>query len=142
LRTATAALALAGALLAAATAGPAFTRLGTADGLAFLTVAIAATGLAVAVLRGARWALATAAVLLGGQLAAVIGTIWELAGGIAASKAGTLRQLGISPTAGLLINLAYSTVSVALFCWLAQRWLSARRLRPNDNAGRTDSASD
>jgi hypothetical protein len=134
LRTAIAALALAGALLAAATAGPAFTRLGAAHGLAFLAVTVAGIGLAVAVLQGARWALATAAVLLGAQIGAVIGTIWELAGGIAASKAGTLRQLGISPMAGLLINLAYSTVSVALFSWLAQRWLRARRrLRPNHN---------
>lgn len=86
LRTATAALALAGTLLAAVTAGPAFTRLGTGQGLAFLAVAVAGVGLAVAVLRGARWALAIGAVLLGGQLGAVIGTVWELTGGIAISK--------------------------------------------------------
>lgn len=131
LRTATAALALAGALLAAATAGPAFARLGTGQGLAFLVVAAACIGLAIAVLRGVRWALATGAVLLGGQLGAVIGTAWELIGGIATGKARTLRQLGFSPTAGVLLNLVYSTVAAALFCWLAQRWLKLRRgLRP------------
>jgi hypothetical protein len=106
-RTATAALPLAGVLLAAGIAGPAFTGLGTAQGLAFLAVAVASIGLAVAVLRGARWAVATGAVLLGAQLGAVVGTIWELTGGIAASKADILRQLDVSPIAGLLVNLAY-----------------------------------
>lgn len=135
LRTATAALALTGALLAGVTAGPAFTHLGTSQGLAFLAVTIVGIGLAVAVLRGARWALATSAVLLGGQLGAVIGTAWELTGGIATSKARMLQQLGFSPTAGLLINLVYSSVAVALFCWLAQRWLRIRHgLRPRDDA--------
>jgi hypothetical protein len=133
LRIATAALALAGVLLAAGTAGPAFTRLGTAQGLGFLAVAVAGIGLAVAVLRGARWALVTATVAQGGQLAAVVGTIWELTGGIATSKAGMLRRLGISPVAGLLVNLAYSTAAVALFCWLAWRWLRARKLRTDDS---------
>jgi hypothetical protein len=65
-----------------------------------------------------------------------MGTHWR----IAASKADILRQLGVSPIAGLLVNLAYSTVSVALFCWLAQRELRARRLRSNDSDRRTDSA--
>jgi uncharacterized ion transporter superfamily protein YfcC len=140
LRTATAALPLAGVLLAAGIAGPAFTGLGTAQGLAFLAVAVASIGLAVAVLRGARWAVATGAVLLGAQLGAVVGTIRELTGGIAASKADILRQLDVSPIAGRLVNLAYSTASVTLSCWLAQRWLRARRLRPNDSDRRIDSA--
>jgi hypothetical protein len=127
LRSASAALALAGALLAAATCGPAFARLGTGQGLAFLAVAVTGIGLAVAVLRGARWALASATVLLGGQVGGVIGTGWELTGGIAISKADMIRQLGFSPTAGVLINLVYSTVAVALFYWLAWRWLQLGR---------------
>jgi pimeloyl-ACP methyl ester carboxylesterase len=137
LRSATAALALAGALLAAVTCGPAFTRLGTGQGLAFLAVAVAGIGLAVAVLRGARLALATATVLLGGQVGGVIGTAWELTGGIAVSKAHMIRQLGFAPTAGVLINLVYSTVAVVLFCWLAWRWL---RLRRGPSPGADDSA--
>lgn len=122
LRIATAALALAGALLAAVTAGPAFVRLGAVQGLTFLAVAAACVGFAGAVLRGTRWALAAGAVLLGGQVAAVIGTVWELSGGIATTKTRVLQQLGFPPTAGLLVNLAYSTVAVVLFCWFAQRW--------------------
>jgi pimeloyl-ACP methyl ester carboxylesterase len=139
LRTATAALVLAGVLLAAGTAGPAFARLGMAQGLAFLAVAVAGIGLAIAVLRGARWALASVTVALGGQLAAIVGTVWELTSGTAASKAGMLRQLGISPVAGLLVNVAYSTVAVVLFGWLAQRWSSARRLSTDPSGRRTDS---
>jgi hypothetical protein len=127
LRRATAALAAAGALLATGTAVAAFIRLGTTQGLVFLAVAAAAIGLAFVVLHGTRWALATAAILLGGQIAAVIGTIAELALGIAVSKATMLRELGVSPTIGLLVNLAYSTTAVALFCWLARRWSTTRR---------------
>ncbi len=135
LRTATATLAVAGAVLAAVTAGPAFTRLGTGQGLAFLAVTAAGIGFAVTVLRGARWALATSAVLLGGQLVSVIATAWELTRGITTSKTRMLQQLGFSPTAGLLINFVYSTVAVALFCWLAQRWLRVRRgLRPTSDS--------
>jgi pimeloyl-ACP methyl ester carboxylesterase len=140
LRRATAALALAGGLLAAGTAVAAFLRLGTAQSLVFLTVAVAATGLAFAVLRGTRWALAAAAVLLGGQITAVTGTIAELALGIAASKATMLRQLGVSPTAGLVVNLAYSTIAVALFGWLARRWSTTRQPRPHSSRRRTDSS--
>lgn len=135
LRIATAALSLAGALLAAITAGTAFTRLGTGQGLTFLTVAVAASALALAVLWGARWALAITAVLLGGQLAAVIGTVWELTAGIATGKAADLRRLGVSPTFGVLVNLVYSTIAVILFCWLVQRWMNARRRLHLNNDG-------
>lgn len=46
-----------------------------------------------------------------------------------------LHELGFSPTAGLLINLVYSSAAVALFCWLAQRWLKVRHsLCPRDDA--------
>jgi pimeloyl-ACP methyl ester carboxylesterase len=140
LRTATAGLVLAGVLLAAGTAGPAFTRLGAAQGLAFLAVAVAGIVLAVAVLRGVRWVLASVTVALGGQLAAVVGTIWELISGIAASKACMIRQLGLPPLAGLLVNLAYSSVAVVIFSWAAQRWLRARRLFTDESDHRTYSA--
>lgn len=127
LRIATAGLILAGVLLAAGTAGPAFTRLGAVQALAFLSVAVGGSGLAIAVLRGVRWVLASVAVALAGQVAAIVGTIWELTTGIAPSKAGMIRQLGIPPVAGLLVNLAYSGAAVILFCWLAQRWWRLRR---------------
>jgi hypothetical protein len=137
LRIATVALVLAGAGLAAVTAGLAFARLGPGQGIAFLGVALGGVGLAIAVLRGVRWVLAIVAVGLGGQLAAVIGTAWELNGGVASGKARTLRQLGLSPTVGVLLNLVYSTVAVLLFCWLAQRWLRVRRnLRDGEAAAR------
>ena len=45
--------------------------------------------------------------------------MWELAVGMAPSKADVLRRLGFSPVSGLLINLAYSAMAVSLFCWLA-----------------------
>jgi pimeloyl-ACP methyl ester carboxylesterase len=130
LRIATAGLALVGALLAAGTAGPAFVRLGPSSGLTFLAVAAACVGWAVAVLRRARWARAASAALLGGQLAAIVGTTWELATGVAAGKAGWLHRLGVPPTAGLLVNLAYSAVAVMLFGWLARRWRTTARPRP------------
>jgi pimeloyl-ACP methyl ester carboxylesterase len=124
LRAATAALTLTGSALAAGTAGPAFARLGHGQGLAFGAVAVVAFILAVQVWRGARWALGLAALGLAGQLSAVAGTLWELSTGIASSKASDLGQLGVSPTVGLLVNLAYSTTAVMLFLWLARRWLT------------------
>jgi hypothetical protein len=45
-----------------------------------------------------------AAVALGGQVAGVVGTVWEPAAGIDAGKAAGLRRLGFDPTAGVLIN--------------------------------------
>jgi hypothetical protein len=106
LRTATATLALAGALLRGGHGRAGLRRLGRGQGLAFPVVAVAGIGLAIAVLRGVRWALATAAGLLGAQLGAVIGTAWELIGDIATGTARTLRQLGFSPTAGVLLKAA------------------------------------
>ena len=139
LRAATAALTLTGSALAAGTAGPAFTRLGPGQGLAFGAVAMVTVVLAVQVWRGARWALGLAALGLAGQLAAVAGTLWELSTGIASSKARDLSQLGVSPTMGLLVNLAYSTTAVLLFLWLARRWLTLtpRRTEAIDDTDRS-----
>jgi hypothetical protein len=126
LRWCAAGLTLAGTGLAASTAVLAFTRLGAAQALVFAAVAVGLTVLAVAVLRAARWALWIVAVTLAGQITAVIGTIWELAVGVDDGKASQLRQLGFDPTAGVLINLAYSTLALLLFGWLAVRWWRVR----------------
>ena len=77
LRSAAATLAVARALLAAVTLRTCLHLLGTDQ----------------AVLRGASLVLATATVLLGGA----IGTVRELTGGFAVSKAHMIRQLGYSP---------------------------------------------
>jgi hypothetical protein len=81
------------------------------------------------VLRGKRWVIGLIIVVLAGQLGAIAGTIWELSRGIDARKAGRLRQLGFDPTAGVVINLIYSSIGFALFCWFAARWIAARRRR-------------
>jgi hypothetical protein len=127
LRWCTAALCFAGTGLAVAAMVPAYTRLGAAQGVVFTVVAVVSIGFAVAVLRVARWALLAAVVLLGGQFAAVVGTIWELRIGIDAGKATQLRAMGFDPTAGVVINLVYSAAGSALFCWWAWRWYRAHR---------------
>ena len=101
----------------------------TGQAPAYILVAIALTGVAVMVLRGTRWVIRVIIVVLAGQLAAIAGTAWELSHGIDARKASQLRQLGLDPTAGMVINLIYSSIGFALFCWFATRWLAARRRR-------------
>jgi hypothetical protein len=119
-------LCLCGTGLAAAAVVPAFRRLGTGQGLAFLAVAVAFAALAVAVLRAWPWALALCAVGLGGQVAAVIGTVAELVVGVDAGKAQQVRLLGFDPVVAVTINLVYSAIAVVLFCWLVMRWLRWR----------------
>jgi hypothetical protein len=51
-----------------------------------------------------------------------------------------IRQLGLPPVAGLLVNLAYSSVAVVIFSWAAQRWLRARKLFTEESDHRTYSA--
>ncbi|MGE2816173.1 hypothetical protein ACQI5H_13675 [Mycobacterium heidelbergense] len=99
----------------------------TGQALVYVPVAIVLTGVAVLVLRGTRWVIRLVLVVLAGQLVAIAGIIWELSHGIDARKAGQLRELGFDPTAGVVINLIYSSVGFALFCWFATRWLAARR---------------
>ena len=101
----------------------------TGQALAYILVAIALAGVAVMVLRGRRWVIRLIIVVLAGQLGAIAGTTWELSHGVDARKASQLRQLGFDPTAGVVINLIYSSVGFALFCWFATRWLAARRRR-------------
>lgn len=95
--------------------------------LAYIPVAIALTAVAILVLRGVRWMVLAILVVLAGQLAAIAGTVWELTHRIDAPKAQELQQIGFDPTAGVVINLIYSSIGFALFCWFAVRWLSARR---------------
>src|SRR5690242_19788382 len=108
LRRSAAALALAGAGLAALSAVLSIARhLGTARIVAFTAVAVVSTAFAIAVLLAARWALWLAAVVFGGQTLAIAGTVAELIVGVDRGKAADLRALGFDPTLGVLINLAY-----------------------------------
>ena len=129
LRACTAGLWLAGAALAGGSAIPALSRLGIGQALVFTAVAVVAAVLSLAVLRAARWALWVSTFALGGQVGAVLGTASELAVGINPGKATQLRQLGVDPTAGVLINLAYSGLASLLFFWLSWRWLRHRANR-------------
>ncbi|OMC44018.1 hypothetical protein [Mycobacterium sp. IS-1264] len=99
----------------------------TVQALAYIAVAVALTAVAVMVLRGFRWVIRVVLVALAGHLLAIAGIILELSHGIDARKAGQLRRLGFDPTAGLIINLIYSSVGFALFCWFVARWVAARR---------------
>jgi hypothetical protein len=101
----------------------------TGQALAYIPVAVGLTGVAVMVLHGTRWVIRVIIVVLAGQLGAIAGTTWELSHGIDARKASQLRHLGFDPTAGVVINLIYSSIGFALFCWFAARWLAARRRR-------------
>jgi hypothetical protein len=38
-----------------------------------------------------------------------------------------VRRLGFDPTAGVVVNLVYSSLAVSLFCWVAVRWRRERR---------------
>jgi len=82
---------------------------------------------AVLVWRQVWWAVLLTLAVLGGQVVAVAGIIVELTVGIADVKARPLHQLGVNPTAAVAINLFYSVIGVALFCWFVARWLTARR---------------
>lgn len=113
-------------VLAGTSAVLAISRLGTGSALVFATVAVGATILGVAVLYRVRWVVWLLVVGCGGQVAAVVGTVWELAAGIDAGKASELRRLGFDPTFGVLVNLVYSAVAVLLFGWVALRWLRLR----------------
>jgi hypothetical protein len=121
------ALALTGVALAATGAIAAFSHHQTGHAGAFVVVAVVLATAALLFVRGLRWAVAVWLVALAGQLAAIVGTIWELTHGIATAKAQQLRSLGFDPTTAVIINLMYSTVGFALFCWFAWRWWSQRR---------------
>ena len=93
----------------------------------FVAVAMILAAVALLIVRGVRWVIAVCFVVLAGQLVAIVGTMWELTHGIAAVKARQLQGLGFDPTTSVVINLIYSSIGFALFCWLAWRWWSQRR---------------
>jgi hypothetical protein len=127
LRRCGAALCAVGAGLAGVSAVLAAARLGAGPALVFAVVAAVLGVLAVAVLRARRWALWIVTVGSAGQIAAVIGTAWELHTGMEATKAAQVRRLGFDPAAGMAMNLVYSVLASLLFAWIAARWWRARR---------------
>jgi len=127
LRRAIAGMAGIGVALAAATAGPAFTRLGIWSGMTFVAVAVAGTALAVGVLRAARWAVPIAVAGLAAQPVIALAAAWQLYAGVPAAKADELRRLGIRPEFGVAVNVAYSALGAAVFAWLAVRWRRRNR---------------
>jgi hypothetical protein len=120
-------LVLAGAGLAALAAILSLTHHVPAQAPVFAAVMLVLTADAVLILRQVRWAVLVTLVALAGQAIAVAGVIVELASGIAPVKAHQLRQLGFDPTTGVVVNLAYSSLGLAIFCWFAIRWLNATR---------------
>jgi hypothetical protein len=113
---------------AAFTAPRAWRRTGVASALPFIAVVIGLSALAVAVFRVNRVALIISSVGLGAQVLGVVGSAWELLNGVHGSKAGELRDLGIDPEFGVVLNLLYSAVASAVFAWMAARWRKMRRL--------------
>lgn len=126
------ALVLAGVAMAATGAIAAFSHHQAGQAPAFVVVAVVLVTAALLIIRGVRWAVAVCFVAMAGQLGAVVGTIWELTHGIAAAKVRQLRGLGFDPTTAVVINLIYSTVGFALFCWLLWCWWSQRRRRQSN----------
>ena len=95
--------------------------------LPFIGVVVGLTGLSIAVLRSHGVALTVSTILLGAQLLGVIGSTWELLGGVTGSmKARELRRLGIDPEFGVALNLVYSTVASTVFAWVLVRWAKSR----------------
>lgn len=118
---------LAGVAMALTGAVAAFSHQQPSNAAVFVAVAVVLAAAAVLIMRGVRWVIAVCFVGLAGQVAAIAGTIWELAHGIAAVKAHQLRGLGFDPRTSVVINLIYSSIGFGLFCWLAGRWWSQRR---------------
>ncbi len=127
LRIGVSALWLVGAGLAGVTAPVAASRISVASALVFAAVAIVGVVFAVNTLRRRRWALAVGLVGCGGQVLAVVGTVWELAHPIETAKSDDLRALGVDPTLAVSINLVYSAAASALFVWMAIRAFRIRQ---------------
>jgi hypothetical protein len=120
-------LVLAGVAMAMTGAVAAFSRQQSVNAAVFVTVAVILAAVAILIVREVRWVIAVCFVVLAGQVAAIVGTTWELTHGIAAVKARQLQGLGFDPTTAVVINLIYSSIGFGLFCWLAWRWWSQRR---------------
>jgi hypothetical protein len=127
LRLAVTGLILVGATLAAIAAILSVTHHALTQLPAFAVVTLVLSADAVLVWRKNRWAVLVTLVGLAGQAAAVAGTIVELAQGIADVKVHQLQRLGFNPTAGVIVNLIYSSMGFAVFGWFAFRWFTAHR---------------
>jgi len=125
LRLTIAALWVIGIGLAGFTALRAWNRSGLASAVPFITVVVLGMALTRGVVRGNRWALRVSAVLLGAQVAGVIGSAWQLLHEVDETKARELRRLGVNPRFGVALNLMFSSAAVAVFGWAAARWLTA-----------------
>jgi hypothetical protein len=121
LRRAAAALWLVGAAIAGMTAALAATHQKASSPVVFAAIAVVLVVLATATARGAPWALVVTSVLLGAQVFGALGSGWELMRGADGDKARELRSLGIDPTFGIALNLAYSLTACALFVWALGR---------------------
>ena len=126
LRATVAGLWITGVALAGFTAPLAWHRTGFASALPFLGAATGLAVLAIGVLRSNRAALAVSTAGLGAQILGVVGSAWELAQGVAGSKAKELRRLGVDPTFGVALNLLYSVTASAVFAWMVTRWWRMR----------------
>lgn len=127
LRATVAGLWVAGVAIAGFAATRAWSRVGATRALPYLGVVAGGILLATAVHRRNRVGLALSTVALGGQILGVMGSAWQLARGVDASKARELRDLGFDPDFGVVLNLLYSTVASAVFAWIVARWLAGRR---------------
>jgi ABC-type branched-subunit amino acid transport system permease subunit len=114
-------------VLAGFTAPLAWRRIDFPAALPFIAVTVGLSVLALAVLRANRVALIVSTFGLGAQVLGVVGSAWELLGGVHGSKATELRRLGIDPELGVALNLVYSAVASAVFVWVMARWRSARQ---------------
>ena len=124
-------LAIAGAVLAGATAPVAAVRVSPPSAVPYLLVSAAALVLAVGCRRASRTALAVTGAVLAGQIFGVVGSLWALIVNPQGAKAHELRSLGVSPRLGFAINLLYSALAVAL---MAVMLLRARTHRHEPSA--------
>lgn len=69
-------------------------------------------------------------ILAGAQLFGVVGAAWELVQGGQPAKTRELYTLGVDPTLGIALNLAYSCVAASLFLWALTRALISRPSGP------------
>jgi hypothetical protein len=94
--------------------------------VAFMAVAIVLSIVVVLAWRNVTWVLAVCLLAGGGQVFAIVGIIWELTQGVATVKAEQLRAIGLDPRLGVSLNLAFSAIGFALFCWSIVRWNTAQ----------------
>jgi hypothetical protein len=114
-------LAIAGAVLAGATAPVAAVCLGPSAAVPYLFVSAVAVVFAVGCRRASRPALAVTGAVLAGQVFGVVGSLWAVIVNPQGAKADELRALGVNPRLGFAVNLLYSTLAVALMAVMLLR---------------------